>query len=197
MIKRIDHVSLAVSDYEKARVFFTELLGLVPGACGNDEQSGFFWQLFSCGDLSRFEIIAPTREGSFLDRFLEGKTGGVHHVTFQVADIRETAKRLDYMKVPYFGLNDKYDNWKELFIHPKNAFGLLVQFAQFNPGDWLDRSECLDSGGKWDITVSENMMHLELEHPGGGRMKTVFDAAELDLLISELSAARMKMKQVM
>lgn len=196
MIKRIDHVSLAVNDYERARVFFTELLGLVPGACGSDERSGFFWQLFSCGDLSRFELITPLKEGSFLDSFLDGKSGGVHHVTFQVENIRETARRLDLMNIPYFGYNDRYDNWKELFIHPRDAFGLLIQFAQFNPGEWLDRSECLDKGEKWDITVGENIMHFELAHPGGGRMKTEFNAAELEQLISELSAARSKMKKV-
>lgn len=194
MIKRIDHISLAVNDYEKARIFFTELLKLVPGACGRDEQNGFFWQLFSCGDLSRFEIIAPLKNGSFLDGFLKGKTGGVHHVTFQVDDIRATARRLDYMGVPHFGLNDKYDNWKELFIHPRDAFGLLIQFAQFKPADWLDSSEKIDDGARWSISVSGNMLNLELAHPGGGTVKSLFDAEELDLLIAELSAARKKIK---
>lgn len=194
MVKRIDHVSLAVNDYEKARIFFTELLGLVPGAYGIDEQSGFFWQLFSSGDLSRFELIAPLKEGSFLDGFLKGKSGGVHHVTFQVGDIQETAKKLDYMKIPYFGLNDKNDNWKELFIHPRNAFGLLIQFAQFQPADWLDTSQNLDCGEKWNISVSEHFVYLELAHPGGGKILSQFDPDEIDLLIAELSAARNKMK---
>jgi methylmalonyl-CoA/ethylmalonyl-CoA epimerase len=194
MIKRIDHVSLAVNDYEKARVFFTELLGLVPGACGSDERNGFFWQLFSCGDLSRFELIAPSKENSFLDSFLNNKTGGVHHVTFQVENINEAACRLEYMKVPYFGFNDKYENWKELFIHPRHAFGLLIQFAQFKPADWLDRSQNLDSGARWEIKVSENLLHLELEHPGGGTVTSKFDPEELDVLIAELVNARQKMK---
>jgi len=194
VIKRIDHVSLAVSDYERARVFFTELLGLVPGACGRDDQSGFFWQLFSAGDLSRFELIAPTKKGSFLEGFLKGKPGGVHHVTFQVNDIIDTAKRLDYMNIPYFGLNDKYDNWKELYIHPRDAFGLLVQLAQFEPAEWLDPSQNPGSGEKWDVTVSENIMNFKLAHPGGGRVNRSFDAEELDLLIAELTAARKKMK---
>lgn len=194
MIKRIDHVSLAVNDYEKARVFFTELLGLVPGACGSDDKNGFFWQLFSCGDLSRFEIIAPDKKKSFLDGFLDGKTGDIHHVTFQVDDISKTVQRLDYLKIPHFGLNDKYDNWKEIFIHPRDAFGLLIQFAQFEPADWLDDSQNLDKGEKWNITVSRNILKLELAHPGGGTVVSHFDANELDLLISELTAARSKIK---
>jgi len=194
MIKRIDHVSLAVNDYEKARVFFTELLGLVPGAYGIDEQSGFFWQLFSSGDLSRFELIAPLKEGSFLDGFLKGKSGGVHHVTFQVDDIKETAQKLDYMKIPFFGLNDKHENWKELFIHPRHAFGLLIQFAQFQPADWLDRSRNIDNGEKWNVAVSENILHFELAHPGGGKVLSEFNAEDLDLLIAELTSARKKMK---
>lgn len=194
MIKRIDHVSLAVNDYERARVFFTELLGLVPGACGSDEQNGFFWQLFSSGDLSRFELIAPNAPESFLDGFLRGKTGGVHHITFQVEDIKKTVQRLEYLDIPYFGLNDKYDNWKEVFIHPRHAFGLLIQFAQFEPAYWLDDSQNIDKGDKWNITVSRNTLNLNIAHPGGGTVVTHLDKDEVDLLISELTAARNKMK---
>lgn len=194
MIKRIDHVSLAVNDYERARVFFTELMGLVPGACGGDEKNGFFWQLFSIGDLSRFELITPSGRGSFLERFLDGRIGGVHHITFQVDDIRETARRLDFMSVPYFGFNDSYSNWKELFIHPRHAFGLLVQFAEFQPAEWLDRSQNLESGEKWEITVRENILNLAIAHPGGGMVQSQFTAEELDIVIAELCAARNRMK---
>jgi len=118
----------------------------------------------------------------------------VHHITFQVEDIRQTAGQLEYMGIPYFGLNDKYDNWKELFIHPRDAFGLLIQFAQFDPAAWLDQSMNLEKGEKWEVTVSENMLHFKTEHPGGGTTDCVFDRDELDLLIAELSAARKRLK---
>ena len=52
MIERIDHVSIAVRDYEKARSFFQDILGAVPGAGAADDSKKFFWQLFSLGDLS-------------------------------------------------------------------------------------------------------------------------------------------------
>ena len=194
MVKRIDHVSLAVNDYEKARVFFTDLLGLVPGAGGTDNVSGFLWQIFSVGDLSRFETISPLGKDSFLSGFLKGKGEGVHHITFQVEDIRETVRKLEYMGIPYFGLNDQYDGWKELFIHPRDAFGLLIQFAQFDPAVWIAKSLNLNRGEKWRITVAENMLHLKTEHPGGGTVDCAFDRDELDLLIAELSSARKKMK---
>lgn len=194
MIKRIDHVSLAVHDYEKAASFFTGLLGLVPGAYGSDESGGFFWQLFSCGDLSRFELITPTGEKSFLDSFLSGRSGGVHHITFQVEDISATAARLRSMNVPYFGYNDKYDNWKELFIHPRHAFGLLIQFSQFTPGDWLNPSMTMGENEKWRVGHEGRSLSLKFTHPGGGVFETSLDASEVDLLIADLTAARNRMK---
>src|SRR5208337_2985064 len=101
MISRIDHVSLAVNDFDKAEEFFTDILGLVPGASGNDQGNKFFWQIYSAGDLSRFELISPTGEGGFLDNFLRGREGGIHHVTFQVQNISETAMRLNSMNIPF------------------------------------------------------------------------------------------------
>ncbi len=39
--------------------------------------------------------------------------------------------------IPTFGYAEPFPGWKELYIHPKNAFGTLIQFAEFNPLDWI------------------------------------------------------------
>jgi len=69
MILRIDHVSLAVKNYEGAVEFFTKILGAVSQYQGTDNNLKYFWETFALGDLSRFEIIKPTEKGSFLDNF--------------------------------------------------------------------------------------------------------------------------------
>lgn len=192
MILRIDHVSIAVKDYDKAEKFFIDLLELIPGASGRDERSGFMWQIFSAGDLSRFEIIAPLKQNSFLNRFLSDKEGGVHHITFQVQDIKRTADYLKIKGIPFFGYNDKYPDWKELFIHPRDAFGLLIQFAEFNASDWLSAEQNICSGKKWLIAVKNNKAVIEIQHPGGGKVENELTASEIDMLIAELTAAKNK-----
>ena len=90
MILRIDHVSLAVKDYEGAVEFFTKILGAVSQYSGTDDNLKYYWETFSLGDLSRFELIKPTGKGSFLENFLKNKMGGIHHLVLQTPDIEMT-----------------------------------------------------------------------------------------------------------
>ncbi len=193
MVLRIDHVSIAVNDYAKANSFFTKILGLIPGGAGKDDSSRYMFQIFSAGDLSRLELIAPTGGKSFLDNFLKDREGGVHHVTFQVQDIVATRRYLDAEKIPYFGFNDKCENWKELFIHPSVAFGVLLQFSEFNPSEWLNESESITDNKRWDIRKEGDMALLSIAHPGGGKVDAKFSGEEIDRFIEDLLKIRGQM----
>jgi len=190
MILRIDHVSIAVRDYKKADAFFTKLLNIIPGGAGKDESSKYFFQVYSAGDLSRLELIAPTGDKSFLDNFLKEREGGVHHITFQVPDIKAARRYLETENIPYFGYNDKCENWKELFIHPSAAFGVLIQFAEFNPHEWINESETVKGNNQWEIRKEGNKALFSLLHPGGGKAETCLSGDEIDLLIDDLLKVR-------
>ena len=173
MFSRIDHVSIAVRDYEKARHFFEEVLGAVPCLGGMDDNLNFYWRVFAMGDLTRFELISPSAEKSFLDGFLSDKDGGVHHITIETPDVRKARDWLEENDVPYFGFSEIGDVWKELFIHPKDAFGVLIQIAEFKPEDWLVEK----NGAGCDLTVA---------HPGGGKVNLSLNKNEIKQLIREL-----------
>ncbi len=137
MISRIDHIAIAVKDYDKAYNFFSTLLGAVPGSSSTDDNMKYLWQNLYLGDLSRLELLTPVGAGSFLEGFLSKKEGGVHHISLQTPDIKKAAGFLDRQGIPYFGYREYGTIWKELFIHPKHAFGVLIQIAEFNADDWL------------------------------------------------------------
>ncbi|MBW1849495.1 MAG: VOC family protein [Deltaproteobacteria bacterium] len=188
MISRIEHISLAVNDYEKAVHFFQNILGAIPGAGAEDSSLKFYWQIFSLGDMSRLELIKPTGEGSFLDNFLSNKKdGGVHHITLQTSDIQKTRDCLEKENIPYFGYNDFGDVWKELFIHPKDAFGILIQIAQLNPDDYLDDSVKFTNSRRWSVQRSEEGCELHLCHPGGGKVELKLTDKERKALIKDLT----------
>ena len=106
-----------------------------------DPRTKFFWQIFSLGDLSRLEIISPTGAGSFLDGFLKEREGGVHHITLQTPDIRQAMAHLEQQGIAFFGYNEYPGGvWKEIFIHPRHAFGVLIQIAEFKAAEWLSES---------------------------------------------------------
>ena len=172
MISRIDHVSIAVKDQEKAKAehFFCDILGAVAGAGMADPVSRFFWQIYSLGDLSRLEIISPTASGSFLDGFLSRREAGVHHITLQTPDIRKAMTHLEAHGIPFFGFNEYPGGvWKEIFIHPRHGFGVLIQIAEFEADDWLGEQVKFPAGTKWQIEKKEYGAALIFAHPGGGK----------------------------
>ena len=70
-------------------------------------------------------------------RFLDTHGEGVHHLTLQVEDLERVRQLLEERGIPSFGYGEPIAGWKELFIHPRDAFGVLIQFAQFRPLDWV------------------------------------------------------------
>lgn len=190
MISRIDHVAIAVSDFDGAERFFRSVLGALPGSEGSDPKLKYFWRIYSLGDLSRMEILAPTGEGSFLEGFLAGrKRGGVHHITVQTPDIAAAKRFLEEQGIPYFGYGESGANWKEFFIHPKDAFGVLIQVAEFEPDEWLNPAVNVDGGKRWTIRSQEHGFVFEMAHPGGGKATVDFSRDELQQLLSDLRNA--------
>lgn len=187
MISRIDHVSIAVRDRKKAEGFFRDVLGAVACAGSEEPRMKYFWRLFSLGDLSRLEIISPTGKGSFLDGFLKSKEGGVHHITLQTPDLHKTMKYLKEQGIPFFGHTEYAGGvWKEIFIHPRHAFGVLIQIAEFHSDDWLSEKVKFPDGTKWQIEKTESGAILRFSHPGGGKVALELDHEELKKLMNEL-----------
>jgi methylmalonyl-CoA/ethylmalonyl-CoA epimerase len=186
MILRIDHVALAVQDYKKAFDFFTGLFGAIPGTYADDGAMKYLWQNFALGDLSRLELLTPTGQGSFLEGFLRDKQGGVHHITMQTPDIHRARKLLEDSGIPYFGFNDYGPVWKELFIHPRDAFGVLIQIAEFQADDWLSPRVRMPMGRKWSVEKSDSGANLTFAHPGGGKVTIELSASEVESLIDDL-----------
>ncbi len=138
MIKRIDHISIAVRDLEKARHFFVDVLGGKELFSAPIEGQKFRWTTIELGTSCFVELIDPLGREGFVHRFLENRGEGPHHITIQVDDIGEICRLLAEKGVPTFGLAEPFPSWKEVYVHPKHAFGTLIQFAEFNPLDWVN-----------------------------------------------------------
>lgn len=189
MITMIDHISLAVKEenFKKAENFFTNVLGAVPCSGAEDPSIKFYWQINSLGSLSRLELIRPTGPGSFLDGFLSSREGGIHHITMETPDIEEARKRLDKFGVPYFGYRVVRETWKELFIHPKDAFGVLIQIAEMDPDEWIADELKFAGPKKWSVeTEDKEEITLTMSHPGGGKAAFPLTRTQVKELIKDL-----------
>ena len=80
------------------------------------------------------EIIVPDGPpGGFLHRFIAARGAGPHHVTFKVPDIHAALDRARALGYEPVGFDDRSPSWKEAFLHPKQAQGIVVQFAEAHP----------------------------------------------------------------
>ncbi len=189
MISRIDHVSIAVKDINRALHFFQNILGAAEGAGESDPDMKYNWRIFSLGDLSRLELLNPTGQGSFLDNFFKKHpSGAVHHLTLQTPDIQEAVSNLDHHGIPYFGYRATGETWKEVFIHPKDAFGVLIQIAEFDPDDYLNPELKLPAGKEWELEKRKDGALFSLRHPGGGKACVELSRSQIKSLIQDLEA---------
>lgn len=181
IVSRVDHISIAVKDYEKAVRFFGEVLGAVAIDQGAEPEDGYFWQTFSLGDLSRLEIISPISEHSFLKGFLRSRgAGGVHHITLQTPDIKKAVCHLEAHGIPFFGYHESPDSsWKEVFIHPRHAFGVLIQIAEFEGCGRLPCQLQLPENTTWQIEEREDGADLVFSNTCGYKVSVTLDRGEL------------------
>jgi methylmalonyl-CoA/ethylmalonyl-CoA epimerase len=132
VIERFDHVSMAVHDIDAASSLLT-LLGAAYFDGGTNPWGDFSWAQYDLPGSGRLELIAPLGDDPdhFIRRFLNERGEGLHHLTFKVYDINEAVERATEMGFTVTGFDDRLDNWKEAFIHPRSSHGVLVQFAEF------------------------------------------------------------------
>jgi methylmalonyl-CoA/ethylmalonyl-CoA epimerase len=132
VIDRFDHVSMAVRSFDDVEGLL-DLIGAAHFDGGYAAAGDFHWTQFTLPGGARLELIAtdsPDPE-HFINRFLDERGPGLHHLTFRVHDIA-TARDLAVDRgFTVVGFDDSDPDWRELFLHPRSANGVLVQLAEF------------------------------------------------------------------
>jgi methylmalonyl-CoA/ethylmalonyl-CoA epimerase len=133
MIGRLNHVAIAVPDLESAAAQYRDTLGAQVGP-PQDEPDHGVTVIFIELPNTKVELLHPLGEGSPIAGFLEkNPSGGIHHICYEVEDIRAARDRLlaSGARVlgdgePKIGAHGK----PVLFLHPKDFTGTLVELEQ-------------------------------------------------------------------
>ncbi|MEX2145865.1 MAG: VOC family protein [Candidatus Rokuibacteriota bacterium] len=123
-----DHIAIALPHLAAAPAVLVGELGGRPYFGMTSELFRFGQWRFEGG--GRIEILEPYGEEGFLHRFLAQHGPGIHHVTFKVPSLREACDRAEALGYGIVGYKDVHPEWKEAFLHPKQAMGIVVQLAQ-------------------------------------------------------------------
>ncbi len=130
MLKKIDHLGIAVHSITEARTFYEDILGLV---CEKEEEISsqkVKTAFFLLGE-THIELLEPTSDDSPIAKFLESRGEGLHHVAYRCDDV---SKQLEQAKekgcrliheIPFTGAGNK----QVAFLHPRSSHGLLTEFC--------------------------------------------------------------------
>jgi catechol 2,3-dioxygenase-like lactoylglutathione lyase family enzyme len=123
-----DHIAIGVSRTADTAPFLAGELGGIPDA---GHPSGVFtWGTYRFEGGGSIELIEPVGPEGFVHRFLAERGPGIHHVTFKVPSLDEVCARAEAAGYGIVGRDDSDPDWREAFLHPKQALGIVVQFAQ-------------------------------------------------------------------
>lgn len=131
MIKRIEHLGIAVKDLEASLKTFEVLLGANCYKQEIVESEGVRTAFLKVGE-SKLELLEATNEDSPIAKFLSKGKEGFHHVAFEVDDIDAEISRLKKEGFVLIHESPKSgaDNKRIAFLHPKSTYGLLIELCQ-------------------------------------------------------------------
>ena len=132
-----DHAAHGAPRIRDLLPLYRDLLGGVFVAGGDNPRAGYRALQLGYRDGTRIELIEALSGSTFLDTFLAGRPrGGLHHLTFKVADVHAALRRVEELGLTATSVYLDNPDWKEFFVHPREACGALIQLAQKGPGEW-------------------------------------------------------------
>lgn len=122
MIRKIHHVGLAVRNAEVMAKFLEEVFGakLIPNYALDTPE--FLSQMVRVGD-NAFELLEPRGKNGLIERFLNTRGEGIHHVSLEVDNLKEL---LEICEAKGITVIDRR------FIHPKSTHGVLIELVEPN-----------------------------------------------------------------
>jgi hypothetical protein len=126
----LDHVAIAVERWSDAWPRYVHQLGGRWHSGGVN--IGFSPAQLGYGNGAKVEVLQPwePETNPFLRRFLDHSGPGPHHLTFKVPDIEAALDGASAAGFDPVGVRLDDPQWKEAFLHPRQATGVVVQLAQ-------------------------------------------------------------------
>lgn len=130
-MRKIEHIGIAVKNLDLSNDLFEKLFGVPAYKTEEVESEGVKTSFFMNGP-NKIELLEATREDSPINKFIEKRGEGIHHIAFDVEDIHFEMKRLQ--AEGFILLNEKpkkgADNKWVVFLHPKTTNGVLIELCQ-------------------------------------------------------------------
>jgi methylmalonyl-CoA/ethylmalonyl-CoA epimerase len=130
-MKKLEHIGIAVKNLDKSNKLFAKLLGKEHYKIEDVPSEGVRTSFFEIGGV-KIELLEATRADSPIAKFIEKRGEGLHHLAFDVDDIKTQMRQTEeegflvLQKEPKQGADNKLVN----FLHPKTTNHVLIELCQ-------------------------------------------------------------------
>jgi len=131
VIKKIDHIGIAVKSLAQQRTYYEEILGVTCSKTEELAEQKVRIAFFPLGDV-HIELLEPIEETSPIAKFLRKRGEGIHHIAFQVTDLKGQLLRLEEKNIQLIDHEPKQGarGCKIAFLHPSSTFGVLTELCE-------------------------------------------------------------------
>ncbi len=131
MIKKIEHIGIAVKDLEKSEDIFERLLGTKSYKSEEVKSEDVVTSFFKVAN-QKIELLKASSKNSPISRFIDKRNEGVHHLALHVDSIEKEVERLERLGFEFISTIPKKgaDNKMIVFLHPKTTNGVLVELCE-------------------------------------------------------------------
>lgn len=130
MIKKIDHIAIAVKDLEAAARTFEQILGVSPAKVQEVPTERVRVAFFPLGG-AEIELVQGLGADNPVANFIAKRGEGIHHICFEVDNLQVMLDRLAAAGVPLLDRAGKPGACGQVaFLHPKGASGVLIELVQ-------------------------------------------------------------------
>ncbi|MBW7877321.1 MAG: methylmalonyl-CoA epimerase [Candidatus Cloacimonetes bacterium] len=131
MLKKIDHIGIAVKNLERGIELYRDILGVEPEATIDFPPEKVKIAFFPLGESS-VELLQPTHEESAIHKFLEKRGEGIHHICYRVDDLNKAIEILVARGLKPLDSKPRNGahNTRVVFFHPKDTAGHLIELSE-------------------------------------------------------------------
>ncbi|TMK53778.1 MAG: methylmalonyl-CoA epimerase [Actinobacteria bacterium] len=134
MLRRVDHVALAVSDLDASIEHYQRVWGLTVAHREVVAEQGVEEAMFRLGD-TYLQLVAPLSPDTPVGRFIERRGEGLHHIAYEVEGIEAALASAREHELVLIDQEPRRGsrNTRVAFVHPRTNHGVLVELVEIPP----------------------------------------------------------------
>lgn len=131
MVKKVDHIGIAVKNLDETLKFYEEILGLKAAGKEVVDEQKVTVAFLPIGD-TEVELLESTTEDGAIAKFIAKNGEGVQHIAYKVDNIEEAIAEMKEKGIRMIDEKPRYGagGAKIAFCHPKSTYGVLLELCQ-------------------------------------------------------------------